>query len=305
MGRTLGRFSGEEERVQNESRSIGRGIVQGVVEEVVEELLAEFFLDIVCEEVWRVLERGLPEGVCGSVAVDGVVCGGKEGGGVEAVDGGDEAGALEQVDEGLVVRVGIEEVRDGRRGGVERHLRRGGKRGERNECGETHGGKTGLRPDPRHVAARAPLRRHPARRPPRVAAAPGTSLRTTARPLTARQLHPSRDAVLVLDAHSLTLLRVLPFWLAFPDAQDTPCPISCMAVDAAMKLVRSLFLLPVLSPTLQIIAAVGTRVAAWCLSGNDKDSWRVHSTLVLPDGAAVTALASRSGLSSSPSPRCF
>lgn len=76
-----------------------------------------------------------------------------------------------------------------------------------------------------------------------------------------------------------------------------------MTVDAAMKLVRVLFLLPVLSLTLQVIAAVGTRVAAWGLSGNDKDSWRVHSTLVLPDGAAVTALASRSGLSSSPFPK--
>lgn len=166
MGRTLGRFPGEEERIQNESRGVGRDIVQGVVEEVVEELLTEFFLDIVWEEVWGVVEYGEPEGVCGSVAMDGVVCGGKEGGGVEAVDGGDEAGALEQVDEGLVVRVSVEEIGDGCRGGVERRLGRGGESAKRNECGETHGGKTGLRPDlamlqlAHHYAATPPADLH-------------------------------------------------------------------------------------------------------------------------------------------------
>ncbi|KAF8349754.1 RAVE protein 1 C terminal-domain-containing protein [Amanita rubescens] len=94
-------------------------------------------------------------------------------------------------------------------------------------------------------------------------------------------LYPSRDAVIVLDAHNLALLRVLPFHQAFPATTHSYSPISCIAVDVGMKL---------------IIAAMASRVAAWCPSTNDKSSWRVHSTLVLSEGATVTALASRSGL---------
>ncbi len=64
--------------------------------------------------------------------------------------------------------------------------------------------------------------------------------------LPALLLYPSRDAVIVLDAHNLALLHVLPFHQAFPATTHAYSPISCIAVDAGMKLVRA-FLLPLLS----------------------------------------------------------
>lgn len=50
-------------------------------------------------------------------------------------------------------------------------------------------------------------------------------------------LYPSADAVLVLDAHDLALRHVLPFWHAFPSTRHANHAISCMTVDAGMKLV--------------------------------------------------------------------
>ncbi|KAF9015532.1 RAVE protein 1 C terminal-domain-containing protein [Cyathus striatus] len=93
--------------------------------------------------------------------------------------------------------------------------------------------------------------------------------------------YPSADTVVILNARSLALVRVLAFWEAFPGMIHTKAPITSMVVDSAMKL---------------IVAATSTRIAAWILSGVQHDTWRVHSTLVLPDTYAVTALDTRAGL---------
>ncbi|KAJ7169732.1 RAVE protein 1 C terminal-domain-containing protein [Mycena filopes] len=85
-------------------------------------------------------------------------------------------------------------------------------------------------------------------------------------------LHASADAVIIRDAVSLALVRVLAFWEAFPGATGA---ISCISVDSGMKL---------------IVASMQTRIAAWCLSGVQQDAWRLHSSLVLPPNHTVTAL---------------
>ncbi|ESK98022.1 wd repeat protein [Moniliophthora roreri MCA 2997] len=91
-------------------------------------------------------------------------------------------------------------------------------------------------------------------------------------------LYPSADAVVILDAESLSLQRVLAFWEAFPGAVGE---ISCISVDRGMKIIE---------------AAMDNRIASWSLSGVQNDAWRVHSPLVLPQGHIVTTLDSRSGL---------
>lgn len=40
---------------------------------------------------------------------------------------------------------------------------------------------------------------------------------------------------------------------------------------------------------------MGTRVAAWSLSGVQQDVWRVHSSLTLPGGHDVSSLDCKSG----------
>ncbi|KAJ7630787.1 RAVE protein 1 C terminal-domain-containing protein [Roridomyces roridus] len=91
-------------------------------------------------------------------------------------------------------------------------------------------------------------------------------------------LHASADTVLIRDAASLALVRVLAFSDAFP---GTTGSVSCLSVDSGMKL---------------IVASMQTRIAAWCLSGVQHDAWRLHSSLVLPPHHLVTALDSKSGL---------
>ncbi|KAF7339596.1 WD repeat protein [Mycena sanguinolenta] len=91
-------------------------------------------------------------------------------------------------------------------------------------------------------------------------------------------LHASADAVVIRDAASLALVRVLAFWEAFPGATGS---ISCISVDSGMKL---------------IVASMQTRIAAWCLSGVQQHAWRLHSSLTLPPNHTVTALDSKSGL---------
>lgn len=94
-------------------------------------------------------------------------------------------------------------------------------------------------------------------------------------------VYPTADAVVVLDASSLTLVRVLALREVFPDSQHVNVAISCLAVDPALTIV---------------MAAAGTRVAAWSLSGVQSNTFRVHSSLRLPDDDHVTALDCRSGL---------
>ncbi|KAH7885922.1 RAVE protein 1 C terminal-domain-containing protein [Phlebopus sp. FC_14] len=100
-------------------------------------------------------------------------------------------------------------------------------------------------------------------------------------PHTTLILYPSADAIVVLDAGSLALVRVLAFQEIFPGSQHLHDSVSCIAVDPAMKI---------------IVAAMNTCIAAWSLSGAHSDAWRVHSSLVLPGADFVTALDCRSGL---------
>ncbi|KAG1716000.1 hypothetical protein ID866_1165 [Astraeus odoratus] len=93
--------------------------------------------------------------------------------------------------------------------------------------------------------------------------------------------YPTADAVVVLDASSLALVRVLALREVFPASQHTNAAVSCLAVDPALKI---------------IVASVGTHIAAWSLSGVHNNIFRVHSSLILPDGDIVTALDCRSGL---------
>ncbi|KAI6119823.1 RAVE protein 1 C terminal-domain-containing protein [Pisolithus croceorrhizus] len=91
-------------------------------------------------------------------------------------------------------------------------------------------------------------------------------------------VYPSADAVVILNASSLSLVRVLALREVFPGTQQT---VSCLAVDPALKV---------------IVVSTGTRIAAWSLSGVQSNIFRVHSSLILPDGDPVTALDCRAGL---------
>ncbi|KAI6007216.1 RAVE protein 1 C terminal-domain-containing protein [Pisolithus albus] len=82
---------------------------------------------------------------------------------------------------------------------------------------------------------------------------------------------PPLTAVVILNASSLALVRVLALREVFPGTQQA---VSCLAVDSALKV---------------IVVSTDTRVAA-C------NTFRVHSSLVLPDGDPVTALDCRAGL---------
>jgi hypothetical protein len=57
------------------------------------------------------------------------------------------------------------------------------------------------------------------------------------------QLYPCARSVVILDALTLALVRVLPFWDVFPGAMYSEEHISCLSVDSGMKLVRFLLFL--------------------------------------------------------------
>ncbi|KAI9461775.1 RAVE protein 1 C terminal-domain-containing protein [Boletus coccyginus] len=94
-------------------------------------------------------------------------------------------------------------------------------------------------------------------------------------------LYSSADAIVVLDAASLRLIRVFTFQEVFPGLQSIGERVSCIAVDPAMKI---------------IVASMNMHIAAWSMSDVQTDTWRIHSSLVFPDGDLVTALDCRSGL---------
>lgn len=54
------------------------------------------------------------------------------------------------------------------------------------------------------------------------------------------QLYSSADAVVILNAASLQLIRVLAFQEVFPGLQSLGEHVSCIAADPAMKIVRQL-----------------------------------------------------------------
>ena len=41
---------------------------------------------------------------------------------------------------------------------------------------------------------------------------------------------------------------------------------------------------------------MSTRLAAWSISGAQQDTWRIHSTLVLPDTHVITTLDNKAGM---------
>ncbi|KII93785.1 hypothetical protein PLICRDRAFT_101217 [Plicaturopsis crispa FD-325 SS-3] len=94
-------------------------------------------------------------------------------------------------------------------------------------------------------------------------------------------LYPSADAVVILSACTLALVRVLAFEEVFPGTTRTKDKVACVSVDAGMKLV---------------VASMNSRVAAWSLSGTTGETWRVHSSLIIPDSNPVTTLDCQSGL---------
>ncbi|KAF7320375.1 WD repeat protein [Mycena kentingensis (nom. inval.)] len=107
---------------------------------------------------------------------------------------------------------------------------------------------------------------------------PSTDVQHLQLPQASLLLHASADAIVIRNALSLTLVRVLAFSEAFPGAAGS---ISSVAVDSGMKL---------------IVASMQTRVAVWALSGVEDDAWRLHSSLTLPPNHSVTALDCKSGL---------
>ncbi|KIY45758.1 hypothetical protein FISHEDRAFT_66809 [Fistulina hepatica ATCC 64428] len=94
-------------------------------------------------------------------------------------------------------------------------------------------------------------------------------------------IYTSADTVIILDAQSFGLIRLLAFWEAFPGTLHSNDKISCISVDPGMKLV---------------VAAMGCRIAAWSLSGVRDGKWRMHSSLSLSPSHIITALDNRSGL---------
>lgn len=91
-----------------------------------------------------------------------------------------------------------------------------------------------------------------------------------------RVLYESADAIIILDPISLDLIQILSFTDVFPGASQ---PIQSIAVDHGMKLV---------------VASTGNRIAAWSVS--KADTWRVHSSLVLPKDHTVTTIDCNAGL---------
>ncbi|KIO08400.1 hypothetical protein M404DRAFT_997326 [Pisolithus tinctorius Marx 270] len=107
---------------------------------------------------------------------------------------------------------------------------------------------------------------------------PAGPLKYLVLPHTTLIVYPSADAIIILNASSLVLVRVLALKEVFPGTQRT---VSCFAVDPALKV---------------IVVSTGTRIAAWSLSGVQSNTFRVHSSLILPDDDPVTALDCRAGL---------
>ncbi|TFK36859.1 RAVE protein 1 C terminal-domain-containing protein [Crucibulum laeve] len=110
---------------------------------------------------------------------------------------------------------------------------------------------------------------------------PAAGLQQLLLPPDALLLYPSADSVIILNARTLALTRVLAFWEAFPRTFHTQDAITSLSVDSGMKL---------------IVAAMNTRIVAWSLSGVQQDAWRIHSTLVLADNQTITTLDNKAGL---------
>ncbi|OCB85636.1 hypothetical protein A7U60_g7286 [Sanghuangporus baumii] len=89
------------------------------------------------------------------------------------------------------------------------------------------------------------------------------------------------DCVVILNARTFAFMRALTFREVFPSARDTSEHIRRVSIEPTMKL---------------IAASLGSHIAVWALSGVQKDVWRVHSSLTMPNGHLITAIDCKSGL---------
>ncbi|KZT72790.1 hypothetical protein DAEQUDRAFT_704451 [Daedalea quercina L-15889] len=114
---------------------------------------------------------------------------------------------------------------------------------------------------------------------------PTTSLQFLALPRETLLLYPSLDSIIIVNARTLAFLRALAFWEVFPGTRHTAGFVRCLTVDSGMKLV---------------VASMASRVAVWSLSTAGgyqvHDSWRLHSSTILPQDQEISALDCKSGL---------
>jgi hypothetical protein len=104
--------------------------------------------------------------------------------------------------------------------------------------------------------------------------------------------------VVILDAVSLRLVRTLAFSQVFPGRDHASARITSLAVDSALKLVRTSYAITTCFPYIypgKVVTASGPRLAVWSLSGVSARTWLVHSSLLLPDDKYVTAIDCSSG----------
>lgn len=110
---------------------------------------------------------------------------------------------------------------------------------------------------------------------------PRKGLRHLVLPQQTLLIYTSGDSVVISDARTLALIRVLAFWEAYPGLKHDGNEIDSLAIDSGMK---------------TVVAAMGSRIACWSPTGGRAEIWRIHSTLVLPKDTTVTALDCKSGL---------
>ncbi|KAI5121293.1 hypothetical protein M0805_003762 [Coniferiporia weirii] len=89
------------------------------------------------------------------------------------------------------------------------------------------------------------------------------------------------DCVVLLDARTFALNRILSFGEVFPGVRNASQVVNCVSIEPGMKL---------------IAASLGPHISIWSLSGSQKDTWMVHSSLTATDGQDVTAIDCKSGL---------
>ncbi|KAG8885003.1 regulator of (H+)-ATPase in vacuolar membrane [Tulasnella sp. 331] len=93
-------------------------------------------------------------------------------------------------------------------------------------------------------------------------------------------VYATSDTVTLLDARTLTPVRVLAFWEAFPGAFGGEGVVDHVAVDEEQKM---------------IAASMGSQLAFWtCIGDETGKRWRVHSTLAIP--SEVSCLDCSSGV---------
>ncbi|KAG8915058.1 regulator of (H+)-ATPase in vacuolar membrane, partial [Tulasnella sp. 417] len=85
------------------------------------------------------------------------------------------------------------------------------------------------------------------------------------------------NTVNIIDAATLSVIRVLGFWEAFPGLLGGEAVVSNVAFDQDKQLV---------------VASLGNQVAAWVSSSTDATRWRVHTTLNIANDVMTLDCAS-------------